>query len=73
MLQRATEQITPVLPAVGTTTTTRFARDPGEFTTHSRATPAKNGTSPHDGGAVLTLIRGGQPVATFNTFEEDPQ
>lgn len=74
MLQRATENVTPVLPAVGTTTTTRFARDPGEFTTRNRATPAKTGTSTADDGAtVLTLIRGGQPVATFNTFEEDPQ
>jgi len=67
MLERATEQVTPLLPAVGTTTTTRFARDPAEFTTQR--------TSPAAGGAMLTLIRGGQPVATFHTheLEEDPQ
>lgn len=69
MLERATEQVTPLLPAVGTTTTTRFARDPAEFTTRSATTPAA------DGGTMLTLIRGGQPVATFTAHElqEDSQ
>lgn len=85
MLERATEATVPLLPATGTTTRSRFARDPGEFATRPTTpaspgtTPASPGTVPATGGTTtgasggttttLTLIRGGQPVAVFATAE----
>ena len=63
MLQRATENTTPLLPTRAAATTARFARDPGEFTTR-RISPASRGTG------QLTLIPGG--AATPTELESTP-
>jgi len=79
MLQRATETQQPSLPAAAVGGG-RFARDPAEFATGGTTT-ATGGTTPattaatggtsgeRPGGAVLTLIRGGQAVATFESHD----
>ena len=77
MLQRATEDTVPLLPAATAPSTSRFARDPGEFVT-DRTTTASAGTAAATCGTTtvasgrtgtLTLIRGGQPVATARAIE----
>lgn len=69
MLERATENTTPLLPAATTAAAARFARDPGEFAT-GRTSPAAGGTSPATGGTgQLTLIRGGLGAATTPEME----
>jgi transposase len=63
MLERATENTTPLLPAATATAAARFARDPAEFAT-GRTTPATAGTGIATAGtAQLTLIRGGRGTA----------
>lgn len=72
MLERATEATTPLLPTGTTSATTRFARDAAEFAT-TRTIPATGGTGAASGGTgVLTLIRDGEPVATYQTQELEP-
>ncbi|MFZ2750142.1 MAG: hypothetical protein WAZ15_07545, partial [Propioniciclava sp.] len=77
MLQRATEDTVPLLPAATAPSTSRFARDPGEFVT-DRTTTASAGNAAATCGTTtvasgrtgtLTLIRGGQPVATARAIE----
>ena len=79
MLERATEQTTPVLPAAGATTG-RFARQPAEFAT-AWTTPASQGTTPAasegttpatDGTSRLTLIHGGADAAPAPQKEPTP-
>ncbi len=60
MLERATENATPLMPAHTSAATARFARDAGEFTT-SRG-PKTDKRTLAGGGAELTLIPGGGPV-----------
>jgi hypothetical protein len=50
MLEQATENSPPALPAAAGSASGRFARQPGEFAM--------------SGGTQLTLIRGGRPAAT---------
>jgi transposase len=67
MLERATENTTPLLPAATAAANARFARDPGEFAT-SRTSPATGGTGTATGGtAQLTLIPGGLAATTPET------
>jgi len=83
MLERATESATPLLPTGTSPATTRFARDKSEFAT----TPATGGTTVATGGTstatdgttvatggtgTLTLLRDGEPVATYQTQEAEP-
>ncbi len=76
MLERATEATAPLLPTGTTPATARFARDPAEFAT-GRTTLATEGTGPASGPAaagagMLTLLRGGEAVATYQTQELEP-
>lgn len=64
MLERATETTTPLLPTGTTAATTRFARDPAEFTT-DRTTAATGGTTAATGGAAAAT--GGTAAATDGT------
>lgn len=76
MLERATEDTVPLLPASGTAPTARFARASAEFAT-ARTTPtspgtstASPGTSTATGGtSTLTLIRGGAEAAAAGEKE----
>jgi transposase len=71
MLERATENTAPVLPAAARPGTARFARDPGEYATGRTTTPASAGTTAASAGtgvvtrgtAQLTLLRGGADAA----------
>jgi hypothetical protein len=70
MLERATEAQQPLLPVQPAAAVAgRFARDPAEFATKATS-PATKGTSPS--APVLTLIRGGEAVATFHAEEITP-
>ncbi|MGG5754079.1 IS21 family transposase [Zafaria sp. Z1313] len=66
MLERATEDTAPLLPAAGTTTTGRFARDPGEFATR-RTTPATSRTTTPATSRTTTPATGGTTAATGGT------
>jgi len=56
MLQRATENDPPAVPAAAGVSTGRFARDPAEFAM--------------TGGTQLTLIRGGRDTAASPHAQE---
>ncbi len=79
MLQKATENTPPDLPAAAGAATARFARQPAEFAAR-RTMPAASGgtatatdgTAPASGGTpVLTLIRGGAAATTTPEKESD--
>ena len=76
MLEKATEDTIPLLPT-GAVAGGRFARQPAEFATRRTTLPATKPTTTAGGPvALLTLIRGGQPVAAYHATElpqEDPR
>ena len=77
MLERATEQTTPILPTAPGAVTARFARQPTEFATR-RTIPASQGTSAATAGTgpatrgttQLTLITGGTPDAADDVITQ---
>ncbi|MFH5823145.1 IS21 family transposase [Georgenia sp. AZ-5] len=73
MLEKATEDTVPLLPAAGVGTTSRFARDPGEYATRPAPRPATGGTTAASGrttaasGGTAPASGGTTPAATGGT------
>lgn len=65
MLEKATEDTVPLLPAAGAARTARFARQPDEFATRG-TTPATEGTTPASPGTGAASERTG-PAARGGT------